>query len=308
MTNTPESTAVDVSGLSVRYANGWLPGRRRNETRAVDDVTLQVRCGEVFGIVGESGCGKSTLAKAIIGMLKPTAGTVVVAGHEWARLGGRQRRRAKRDIQYIFQDVRGALDPRMTILAQVREPLTIHDVGDRSERTDRALHLLRSVGIGPDMARRYPHQISGGQRQRVVIARALAPNPKVLVCDEPVSALDVSIQAQIVNLLIEIGRRDGLTMLFISHDLALVRHLTQRTAVMQAGRIVEQGPTLQLFQDPKHPFTRRLAASVPGSGIAMHDLPDLPAKEQSGEHRADHKSALAQTASVHSLSRRSVLP
>ena len=308
MTNTPESTAVDVSGLTIRYASGWLPGRRRNETRAVDDVTLQVRCGEVFGIVGESGCGKSTLAKAIIGMLKPTAGTVVVAGHEWARLGERQRRRAKRDIQYVFQDVRGALDPRMTILAQVREPLTIHKIGDRSERTDRALHLLRSVGIGTDMARRYPHQISGGQRQRVVIARALAPNPKVLVCDEPVSALDVSIQAQIVNLLIEIGRRDGLTMLFISHDLALVRHLTQRTAVMQAGRIVEQGPTLQLFQDPKHPFTRRLAASVPGSGITMHNLPDLPAKEQSGKHRADHKSALAQTASVHSLSRRSVLP
>ena len=240
--------------------------------RAVDGVDLEIRRGETLGLVGESGCGKSTLARLITGLLPVTAGKIVVDGKEISKLRGARLRRVRRNMQMIFQDPFASLDPRMTVGDILQEPLDNFHIGSRRERLNRVQELLRLVGLNPNFNNRYPHEFSGGQRQRIGIARALAVNPSFIVCDEPVSALDVSIQAQIINLLQDLQREFQLTYLFIAHDLAVVRHLSDRIAVMYLGKVVEVADRVDIYDRPQHPYTKALLSSIP--------VPD-PAKERS---------------------------
>ncbi|MCC6674768.1 MAG: ATP-binding cassette domain-containing protein [Thermomicrobiales bacterium] len=230
---------------------------------ALDDVNLTVDRGEILGIMGESGCGKSTLAKVLLRLEAPTSGTVTVDGEDLAHLDRAQSERYPRKVQMVFQDPYGALAPRMNIGTALEEPLRIHKIGDKQQRRQRVQELLALVGLDKSLANRYPHQLSGGQRQRVNIARALALDPEVLVLDEPVSALDVSVQAQVLNLLREVQQRLGVTYLFISHDLRVVRYLCDRVGVMYLGGIVEDGPTEEVFASPMHPYTLALLHSIP---------------------------------------------
>jgi oligopeptide transport system ATP-binding protein len=231
--------------------------------RAVDGVDLEIRRGETLGLVGESGCGKSTLARLITGLLPVTAGKIVVDGKEITKLRGARLRRVRRDMQMIFQDPFASLDPRMTVGDIIQEPLDNFHIADRRERDKRVQELLRLVGLNPNFNNRYPHEFSGGQRQRIGIARALAVNPSFIVCDEPVSALDVSIQAQIINLLQDLQREFRLTYLFIAHDLAVVRHLSDRIAVMYLGKVVEVADRVDIYDRPQHPYTKALLSSIP---------------------------------------------
>jgi oligopeptide/dipeptide ABC transporter ATP-binding protein len=231
--------------------------------RAVDGVSLSIRQGETFALVGESGCGKSTTGRLLMGLIEPTAGSVLHKGEDLATLAPDKMRLKRREMQIIFQDPFGSLNPRMSVGAIIEEPLVIHGIGDRGSRRRRVGELLALVGLSPDHARRYPHEFSGGQRQRIGIARALALEPGFIVCDEPVSALDVSIQAQIINLMQDLQRRLGLTYLFISHNLGIVRQIADRVAVMYLGKIVEIGAADALFAAPRHPYTKALLSAVP---------------------------------------------
>jgi oligopeptide/dipeptide ABC transporter ATP-binding protein len=244
-------------------------GRRSGWVRAVDGVSFQVRPGETLGLVGESGCGKSTVARMILRLIEPTAGAIRFDGEDLLALQGQALRRRRADLQLIFQDPYGSLDPRQTVEQIVGEPLVIHGIGDRAERRARVLALIERVGLSAEHLRRHPHEFSGGQRQRIGIARALALDPRLVVCDEAVSALDVSIQAQVVNLLKRLQREIGLTYLFVAHDLAVVRHISNRVAVMYLGRIVELAPTADLFARPYHPYTQALLSAIPRPKAAV---------------------------------------
>jgi ABC-type oligopeptide transport system ATPase subunit len=242
---------------------GLIVERTVDHVRAVDGVSFHVDEGETLGLVGESGSGKSTTGYTILQLLRATSGCVRFDGHELTRLRGGRLRRLRRDLQIVFQDPYSSLDPRMTVGDIVGEPLRVHRLGSRRERRARVRELLDVVGFDPRYTNRYPHEFSGGQRQRIGIARALALNPKLIVCDEPVSALDVSIQAQILNLLKELQAEFRLAYLFIAHDLAVVRSMSDRIAVMRQGRIVEQGPAAEVYERPQHEYTRALLAAVP---------------------------------------------
>jgi peptide/nickel transport system ATP-binding protein/oligopeptide transport system ATP-binding protein len=247
-------------GLRKRYR---ARGASAEFTWAVDGVDLAVRKGETLGLVGESGCGKSTLGRLLLRLIEPTAGAVFYEGADLTTLGQRALRARRRDLQMIFQDPYGSLNPRKTAGSAIREAFAIHGLGSHDERAQWSASILERVGLSRDAASRYPHEFSGGQRQRIGIARALALQPKFVVCDESVSALDVSVQAQIISLMQDLQEELGLTYLFISHNLAVVRHISTRIAVMYLGRIVELGDAESLFADPLHPYTRALLASAP---------------------------------------------
>jgi oligopeptide transport system ATP-binding protein len=255
---------LEARGLVKRFAvRRGLLQRAVGAVHAVDGVDLDVMAGECLALVGESGSGKTTLGRLVTRLEEPDAGTLRFAGEDLLALSGAALRRRRRDLQVVFQDPWGSLNPRLTVGAAVGEPIAVHKLLPRRERPDRVAELLTLVGLSPDHASRYPHQLSGGQRQRVGIARAIATGPRLLVADEPVSALDVSVRAQIVNLLADLQRRLGLTMLFIGHDLALVEQLADRVAVMYLGRIVELAPTASLYASPRHPYTVSLLEAVP---------------------------------------------
>ncbi len=254
---------VKVDNLVKHYsASGWLAGHAPR-VRAVDGVSFSIGAGETLALVGESGSGKSTLGRAVLRLEPPTSGTVRFDGIDLASLRRHELRALRKRMQMIFQDPFGALNPRRTIGAAVAEGLAIHGIGHAVERDGRVHALLEEVGLDPSHARRLPHEFSGGQRQRIGIARALAVEPDFLVCDEPVSALDVSIQAQVLNLLIELRARRNLAYLFIAHDLAVVRHVAQRIGVMYLGNIVELGPAREVIAMPRHPYTRALVSAIP---------------------------------------------
>ena len=230
---------------------------------AVDGVSLAIHPGETFAVVGESGCGKSTLGRLLLRLIEPTAGQVIYRGRDLTALPAGEMRALRRELQIIFQDPYASLNPRMTVGDIVGEPIWLHGLAPRAERRDRVADLLRTVGLLPDHAGRYPHEFSGGQRQRIGIARALAGQPVLIVGDEPVSALDVSIQAQVINLLEELKERFGLTLVIVAHDLAVIRHMSDRVAVMYLGEIVEQAPVDALFDAPLHPYTQALMRAIP---------------------------------------------
>jgi len=270
-----------------------LIGQEAGSVRAVDDVTLDIRRGEVLGLVGESGSGKTTLGRTLLGLVPATEGSVRFEGEEITGMSERELRRLRRRMQIVFQDPYSSLDPRMTVGDIVAEPLIVHGIGTRRDRGVRIRELLDVVGFDPSFVNRYPHEFSGGQRQRIGIARALALNPKLIVCDEPVSALDVSIQAQILNLLKDLQDEFGLTYLFIAHDLAVVRAMSDRIAVMNKGKLIELGPAEEVYTKPEEEYTRALLTAVP--------IPDPRKMQERKVERRKHRHALAEQEAVPEL-------
>jgi oligopeptide transport system ATP-binding protein len=263
--STNDRPLLEVTDLVKRFPikSGVVFDRTVGHVDAVDGVSFEIRAHETLGLVGESGSGKSTTGYCILQLLRPTSGSVSFEGTDLTELRGEKLRRMRREMQIVFQDPYASLDPRMTVGDIVAEPLVVHRLGNRRTRREVVRRLLDVVGFNPNFTNRYPHEFSGGQRQRIGIARALALNPKLIVCDEPVSALDLSIQAQILNLLKDLQREFGLAYLFIAHDLAVVRAMSDRIAVMNNGRIVEQGRAEQVYSHPQHDYTRALLAAVP---------------------------------------------
>ncbi len=259
-----DDTILSVEDLAVHFpVGGGLFGGGARLLRAVDGVNLTLKRGECLGLVGESGSGKSTVALSILGLQAPTRGRIVLDGQVVAGRQSGDRKAVARVVQMVFQDPYASLNPRQTVRRTLEDPLRLHGVTDKSEIDGRIAEMLRQVGLRPEQADRYPHEFSGGQRQRIGIARALILNPKIVICDEPVSALDVSIRAQIINLLLELKETLGLSYIMISHDLGVVEHMSDRVAVMYLGRIVEQGDWREIFERPAHPYTQTLIAAIP---------------------------------------------
>jgi oligopeptide/dipeptide ABC transporter ATP-binding protein len=299
-----------ISGLTKQYRD-----RHGRPVKALRDVSLTLARGETLGIVGESGCGKSTLGRCVVRLIEPDGGTIQLDGQDVTRLEGAPLLAWRRQVQIIFQDPSAALNPRHTIGAILEEPLAIHRIGTRAERKDAVARLIERVGLAPDTVSRYPHEVSGGQRQRISIARAIALNPRIVVADEAVSALDVSIQAQILTLLTDLQRQQGLSFLFISHDIGVIRHVSDRIAVMYLGTIVETGPAAEVLAAPAHPYTAALLAAVPdparrgkGAPPALSgDLPD-PAEPPPGcvfQTRCPHTTDRCRMEAPQLVSRRS---
>ena len=250
--------------VEVRHLVKHFPIENSDDVvRAVDDVSFDILAGETLGLVGESGCGKSTVGRCLIRLYEPTSGEVFFENQNINGLPNREMQKLRREMQVIFQDPYASLNPRLSIFSIVSEPLKIHGIGNKAEQKERVADLLKKVGLDANYMYRYPHEFSGGQRQRIGIARALALNPKLIICDEPVSALDVSVQAQVVNLLQDLQNEFGLTYLFISHGLAIVEHISQRVAVMYLGKIVEIAESRELYENPLHPYTRALLSAIP---------------------------------------------
>src|SRR5437763_10534274 len=262
---TADGELLQVKNLKMYFpiTQGIILQRQVGWVRAVDDISFSVKRGETLGLVGESGCGKSTTGRAILQLYKPTGGTVNFLGKSLTQLSGGDLRKMRREMQMIFQDPYASLNPRMTVGSIIGEPLEIHNLARGREKQERVQELLRIVGLNPYFANRYPHEFSGGQRQRIGIARALAVEPTFIVCDEPISALDVSIQAQIINLLENLQSKFNLTYLFIAHDLSVVKHISSRVAVMYLGKIMEVAPGRQLYRRPRHPYTGSLLSAIP---------------------------------------------
>ncbi|MBO6728036.1 MAG: dipeptide ABC transporter ATP-binding protein [Rhizobiaceae bacterium] len=274
------SSLLDVKNITKRFTISRGLGARSATVHAVDDVSFTISHGETLGLVGESGCGKSTVGKMIVRLLEPDEGEVMLAGEPITHLSHRAMRPFRRKVQMVFQDPNGSLDPRQRAGDLVEEPLVVHGLGDAAERRARVENLFSRVGLRPDQMANVPSKFSGGQRQRLAIARALALNPSLIVADEPVSALDVSIQAQVVNLMSDIQREFGLAYLFVAHDLGVVQHISDRVAVMYLGRIVEIGDTSSVYQRPSHPYTNTLMEAVPRPDPARrHHRPTIPRGE-----------------------------
>ncbi|MQG76761.1 MAG: ATP-binding cassette domain-containing protein [SAR202 cluster bacterium] len=290
---TDANTLLEVKNLQMHYPiTAGLFARNTGAVKAVDDVSFTIARGETLGLVGESGCGKTSMARSIVQLYKPTSGEVLFDGEDLVKLKGGKMRAMYRRVQFIFQDPYGSLDPRMTCGDIIGEPLKVHKLTNGKDAyRARIAELLTLVGLNPYMANRFPHEFSGGQRQRIGIARALAVEPELLICDEPVSALDVSVQAQIINLLEELQEKFGLTYLFIAHDLSLVRHISHRVAVMYLGRLVEVAESDELFSNPQHPYTKALMSAIPlpdpieeinRERIVLQGEPPSPAKPPPG--------------------------
>jgi oligopeptide transport system ATP-binding protein len=293
-TLTPKAPSTGEPLLVVKNLKKYFPiksgiliDRTVDFVKAVDDVSFEVHAGETLGLVGESGSGKTTTGYCVLQLLKPTAGSVIFQGQELTKMRKAGLRQMRRELQVVFQDPYASLNPRMTVGDIVSEPLQVHDIGDRSSRRRSAEQLLEVVGFNPDFINRYPHEFSGGQRQRIGIARALALNPSLIVCDEPVSALDVSIQAQILNLLKDLQAEFGLAYLFIAHDLAVVRTMSDRIAVMNRGKIVEEGPAEEVYSNPQDPYSQALLAAVP--------IPDPRRMRERRAERRKHQDVLAES-------------
>lgn len=261
---------LQVRDLKVHYPlQSGVLGRKQRFVKAVDGVSFEIGEAETVGLVGESGCGKTTLGRAILRLIEPTSGMICFRGQDLLALSPREMRQKRRQMQIVFQDPYGSLDPRFTVSDIIGEAIDIHGLAaNRQDRTNQVSQLLQAVGLDPAYARRYPHEFSGGQRQRIAIARALAVRPEFIVFDEPVSALDVSVQAQILNLLLDLRDQRRISSLFIAHDLAVVEHVSHRVMVMHAGRIVEEGRAEDITQRPRHPYTQALLAAVPGQSSA----------------------------------------
>jgi oligopeptide transport system ATP-binding protein len=262
---TNDDYLIRVENLTKHFPikQGVIFSRRVGAIQAVDKISFSIKKGETLGLVGESGCGKSTAGRTMLRLYKPTSGKIIFNNKDLTEIKGEELRRTRKDMQMIFQDPYASLNPRMTVMDIVSEPMNVHNIGDPNTRKESIQELLRLVGLSPYFINRYPHEFSGGQRQRIGIARALALQPKFVVCDEPISALDVSIQAQVVNLLQALQQKFGLTYLFIAHDLSMVRHISDRTAVMYLGKIVELADRDVLYYSPLHPYTQALISAVP---------------------------------------------